>query len=324
MAGAAGSDLGRPLLTGSGPATALAASGKRIAAAAACDVRLLDVGSKPTLLKHFGYCREDAEDSAVFGLWLGRNTIAEEVYISPSPHGETFQLWAGPPGGTLREVGSDWGWTDSDVPPTYGCDRMVAAGGGVIAITPVANDLGDGLACATHTSTTITLRGALNRKLTIAGAWGALATNGRRVALVEYDESGKRTGQLAMIGVDGKRLAAPHFTAQDVKTASEGWLTPAGLFLASRRGIVGPNGRILVKAYANATVGEGRVVYNRAKLVRARRLKGGPDRVITRLPTLDVQFAAGSYGIVVMTGMESLHLAVYRIPWQTIDAVLPR
>jgi hypothetical protein len=323
-AGASESGLGRPLITGSGQATALAASGYRIAAAAACDVRVLDIGSKPRLLKRFGYCREDRFDSAAIGLWLGQHTIVEEIIISPSPHGETYQLWAGPPGGTLREVGSEWGWTDSDEPPTYGCDRMIAAGGRVVAITPVANNLGDGTACNGHTSTPVTLRGGVNRKLTLQGSWGALATNGKRVVLVEFDASGGRTGKLAMIGLAGSRLGVPQFGAKDVQSASQAWLTPVGLVLDSARGLVGPEGRLLLKRYSLVTVGEGRIVYALRRQLRVRRLKGGPDRLIMKLPTREVAIAAGSFGVALMTGTVGERLAVYRVPWRTIDRVLPR
>jgi hypothetical protein len=312
------------VITGPGQATALAAAGNRITAAAACDVRLLDIGSKPTLLRRFGFCLEARFDSAVIGLWLGRNTIVEEVIISPSPHGETYQLWAGAPGGTLHEVGSEWGWSDSSDSPTYGCDRMIAAGGAVVAITPVANDVGEGTSCAKHTSTTVTLRGAVDRKLAMTGAWGAVATNGKRIALVELDASGGRTGKLAMIGVDGRRLGAPRFSAKDVQSASQGWLTPGGLLLDSVRGLVGPGGRLLLKRYSFLTVGEGRVVYMLRKQLRVRRLTGGPDRLITKLPTGEAALAAGSFGVALMTGTIGERLAVYRIPWRTIDRLVPR
>jgi hypothetical protein len=287
-------------------------------------VRVLDIGSKPKLLKRVGFCREDRFDSAVFGLWLGTRTIVEETYISPSPHGEAYQLWSGPPGGTLHQIGSDWGWTDSDEPPTYGCDRMVAAGGGVVAVTPVANDLGEGTSCTSHTSTEVILKGALDRKVTVAGSWGAIATNGKRVALVGFDASGKRTGTLAMIDIAGHPLGVPRFTAQDVKSAFQGWLTPVGLFLLTRRGIVGPGSRLLVRGYSSTAIAEGRAVYTAGRNLRARRLKGGPDRLLLKLPDPDSELAAGSFGIAVMTGAISGHMAVYRIPWRTIDQTVPR
>jgi hypothetical protein len=275
-------------------------------------------------MKRFGYCREDPLESATIGLWLGKNTIAEENVLSPSPHGDSYELWAGPPGGTLHPVGGEWGWTDSGEPPTYGCDRMVAAGGGAVAITPVPNNLGDATACTGHATTQIVLKGAVDKKLTIAGAWGALATNGKRIALGGFDSGVKRTAELAVVDVDGRRLGAPHFAAADIQRAYRGWFTPAGLFLDTKRGLVGPNSRLLVKAYTDITIGEGRALYVRGRQLRGRRLKGGPDRMIMRLPLPDAYVAAGSFGVAVQTGAVSERNAVYRIPWRTVDRVLPR
>ena len=226
--------------------------------------------------------------------------------------------------GALHQIGGDWGWTDSDEPPTYGCGRMVAAGGGVVASAPVANDLGEGSACTGATSTKVTLAGAVNRTLTLAGAWGPIAANGKRVALVEFDSSGNRTGRLALVGTDGRRLGAPAVSATDVKGAYGAWLTPIGLFLDAKRGLVGPGGRVLLKRYVYVTIGEGRAIYVRGRLLRARRLKGGPDRLVTKLPEANPYVAAGAYGVAVMTGTVGERLAVYRIPWHTIDAILPR
>ena len=65
-------------------------------------------------------------------------------------------------------------------------------------------------------------------------------------------------------------------------------------------------------------------MYVRGRMLRARRLKGGPDRLIMKLPLPDSYVAAGSFGVAVQTGTVSEHAAVYRIPWRTIDTVLPR
>jgi hypothetical protein len=325
VAAASGSTLPPPLLEMADQGTALAGSGARVAAAATCDVRVADVGKKPRLLKRYGFCREDRFESATIGLWLGKNTVVEENILSPSPHGDGYELWVGPPGGALYQSGDEWGWTDSDPDnPTYGCDRMIGAGGGVVAISPVANNLGDGTSCTAHTSTPLVLKGAVDRKLTVPGAWGAIATNGKRVALVGFDSSGNRTGELAVIGVDGQRLAAPHVAKADVRSAAQGWFTPVGLFLDSKRGLVAPGGQVLVKRYAAITIGEGRAVYVRGRQLRARRLKGGPDKLVLKLPFSDSYVAAGSPGVAVLVGTVSSHSAVYRIPWRTIDAVVPR
>jgi len=286
-------------------------------------VRIFDGGAKAKVLKRYGFCQEDRFDSATIGLWLGRNLVVEENLISPSPHGDTYELWGGPPG-KLHQIGSEWGWTDSDEPPTYGCDRMVAAGSGVVAITPVANGLGDSTACTGRTSTQVILEGGLDRKLTVSGAWGAIATNGRRTALVGFDPSGNRTTQLAIIDASGRSLGVPRFSPKDIRNAFQGWFTPVGLFLDTNRGLIGPGSRLAVRPHSALTIGEGRAVYVRGRLLRVRRLKGGPDRVLLKLPDADDYVAAGSFGVAVMTGVTSAHMAVYRIPWRTIDRVLPR
>jgi len=324
VASASAGSLPPPLFRAAGQGTALASSGPRIAAAASCDVRVVDAGSKPTLVKRFGYCREDRFESATIGLWLGKNTIVEENVLSPSPHGDSYELWVGRPRGTLHQLGGEWGWTDSGEPPTYGCDRVVAAGGGVVAITPVPNNLGDATACTGHASTQIVLKGAVDKKLTIAGAWGVLATNGKRIALGGFDSSVKRTAELAIVDLDGRRLGTPHFAAGDVQRAYRGWFTPAGLFLDTKRGLVGPGSRLLVDGYSDITIGEGRAIYIRGRQLRGRRLKGGADRLIMKLPFPDSYVAAGTYGVAVQTGTVSERNAVYRIPWSTIDQVVPR
>ena len=43
-----------------------------------------------------------------------------------------------------------------------------------------------------------------------------------------------------------------------------------------------------------------------------------------KLPEANPYVAAGTYGVAVMTGTVGERLAVYRIPWHTIDAILPR
>ena len=65
VAGASGSSLPPPVFKAATQGTALASSGARITAAAACDVRVADVGKKPRLLKRYGFCREDRLDSAL-------------------------------------------------------------------------------------------------------------------------------------------------------------------------------------------------------------------------------------------------------------------
>ena len=127
-----------------------------------------------------------------------------------------------------------------------------------------------------------------------------------------------------MITIDGRRLGAPHFAAADIQTAYRGWFTPTGLFLDARRGLVGPGSRVLAGGYDDVTIAEGRAVYVRGRFLRVRRLTGGPDRLVLKLRRAGAYVAAGSLGIAVLTGTESSRSALYRIPWRTIDAVLPR
>jgi len=196
-------------LKAAGQATALAASGGRIAVASTCDVRVVDRGRKPRLLKPVGFCRgESRSDSAVLGLWLGRKTIVEQTIIAPSPHGETYQLWTGPVRESLDQLG-EWGTHDTDEPPSYGCDWSTAAGGGLVAMTRVPNMLGDEPVCTGITTSKILLRGTLKRQLSVPGSWWVLATDGKRIALGELDRSGTETGRLKVISVNGKQLATP-------------------------------------------------------------------------------------------------------------------
>jgi hypothetical protein len=322
--------LPRPLLRAEGQATALAASGGRIAVASTCDVRLVDQRKEPRLFKPVGFCRGEARpDSAVIGLWLGRKTIVEEVLIAPSPHGETHQLWVVPVRrGPLRELG-EWGYHDTSEPPGYGCDWSIAAGGGVVAMARAPNTLGDEPVCVGIKTSQIFLRGALDRRLSVAGSWGVLATDGKRIALRERDQSGTPTERLRVIGVNGTRLATPRFRAADAKRAVGGWFTRDGLFLYTRRGVVGPGSKLLanVDIAGSPTVGEGRLLYLRNRQVRVRRLRGGPDRKLLTLPTKhgeDAEIAAGSFGLAVMTGTISEKTTLYRIPWRTIDRTLPK
>ena len=288
-----------------------------------CDVRVVDGGARPKLLQRFGFCREDRFDSAVLGLWLGRKTIVEEIIISPSPHGEAYQLWSGPVGGTLHQIGGEWGWTDSDEPPTFGCDRMVAAGAGALAITPVVNNAGDGTSCATHTTTPVLLRGSLNRRLDVPGAWGALATNGKRIALAGFDSEGRRTSQLAVIGIDGRRLSSPQLRRQRHPDRVPRVVHARRLFLDTRRGLVGPGSRLLVGGYDDVTIAEGRAVYcAAASCACGDSRRPGPARPeapsCRRLCRRRVPGGRGT------DRNRKQSQRALPLPWRTIDAVLPR
>jgi hypothetical protein len=87
---------------------------------------------------------------------------------------------------------------------------------------------------------------------------------------------------------------------------------------------VGP-GWNLPRVYV-ATVAYGRVVYVRGNTLRVRPIRGGADRRVLALPGGSKLVAAGSFGVAlaVQRGSENPRTSVHRIPWRTIDAVLPR
>jgi hypothetical protein len=250
------------------------------------------------------------------------------VIDSPSPHGDTYTYWNGPrPAGPLRQVGGEWGWTDSDVPMGYGCAWSVVAGGGVVAAAQVPNPLAveQGLeskpACPAKSATSISLQGAARAQMTVAGSWELLATDGKRLALARLDAQGRRTGELSLVGLDGRTLAAPQADATALKTAYRAWLAPEGLVLASGRKLTGP-GWTIARADA-ATVGQGRVLYATGRSLRVRRIRGGADRPLVPLPAAaSILLAAGSFGLAVATGDGSGKVALYRLPWRTIDRTL--
>ena len=104
-----------------------------------------------------------------------------------------------------------------------------------------------------------------------------------------------------------------------VKTAFDGWLAPEGLVLDSRKGLVGPGWTI--RGTGAVTVGEGRVVYTRGRDLRVRRIRGGLDRVLLRLPAGEFDLAAGSFGIAIASP-PARGVKLYRLPWRTIDKTL--
>jgi hypothetical protein len=235
-----------PSLTVHGPLTALAASGPRVVVASYCDVFVADLvrGTKPVRVKAPGMCPADSI-AGVDGLWLGGSTIAAQLLDAPSPHGEDYTLWTGPPpAGPLRQLGDDWGWTDSAEPAGWGCAWSIAAGGGAVATAQIPNRLAvdEGLAdtpsCPLPVggSTRVQLQGATRAQLSVPGSWSVLATDGARVALAALDADALPTGQVALVGADGTRLATPALDPRAVKTALQGWLTARGLVLVTRKG----------------------------------------------------------------------------------------
>jgi len=326
VASAHASALPRPSFRLSWYPSALAAAGARVAVAAA-DCRILvaalAAGSKPVAVRAPQQCRDEESDVQLWDLRLGRAALAVTTIDAPSPHGESYALWTGPlPRGPLRQQGENWGWTDSDVPHTFGCAWSVAAGGGVIALAHVPNVLGPfETACPAGPSSKIILRGATPAELTVAGSWSILATDGRRIALARLDKVGRETGELALFDLHGKRLATPKVAPAVVRSAFQGWLAPEGLVLENGRGVSGPGWT--VRGVRAATVAEGRLLYLKGRTVRVRRLRGGADRALLRLPTSQALLAAGSFGLAIATGTDESS-TVFRVPWRTIDRTLPR
>jgi len=323
--------LPAPSFTVSGQATAFAAAGPRVAIASSCDVEVANLarGTRPVRVRPIGGdCKSDPEDTWVSDLRLGSTSIVATTDISPSPHGEGFTLWSGPLLGPLRDLG-EWSWTDSDVPSGSGCDWSIAAGGGAVALTKVPNRLGmdngpdTEPACPAGPTAAIRLQGAGRPQLTLPGSWKILATDGKRLALARLDDEGLPTGELQLVSVTGTRLATPRVAAADVKTASEGWLTPQGLVLDTRRGLVGPGWTVTgVGAYPTATVAEGRVFYLKRRTIRVRRIRDGADRALMLVPTVNASLGAGSFGLAVAIAGQS-RSTVHRVPWRTIDRTLP-
>jgi hypothetical protein len=270
----------------------------------------------------FGACRS-GDIAEVDALWLGRSRLVAEQLDAPSPHGEDYTLWSGPlPRGPLAALGDEeWGWRDDDDPSGYGCAATVVAGGGLIARADGPNDLGvDGVVrCANAATTVVHLVGGPRASLAVPGSWTPLATDGKRIALAGLDAGGGRTGALALVALDGTRLAPPRFAASAVAHAGRGWLVGQTLILETPSGISGPGWTI--RGAADGTVAEGRLLYRLGRVVRVRRLRDGADRALVRLPTANALLASGSFGLAVATGIAQ-RTTLYRVPWRTIDRVL--
>jgi hypothetical protein len=307
-----------------GHLAALAASGARVAVAADCAIFVSDFagGTKPSAIKasprHPTPCGEEHDAAWVDGLWLGKRTVAA-TFGFVDGHSQGYSLWTGPvPTGQLSQLGDDWGSTDLST-VGYGCVRAVAAGGGVIATTQVPNRLGDEPVCSRRTSTQVTLKGAVSAQIVVGGSWTLLATDGKRLLLARLDDQGVSTGEVSLVGMDGKSLATPRLNAATVKAATGGWLTPEGLVLRTK-GIEGP-GWTIARA-DEATVAEGRVIYLTGTVIRVRRIRGGPDRPLLMLPKKhDALIAAGAFGLAVAID-SARGTNVYRLPWRIIDQTL--
>ena len=329
--------LPEPSLTVPGALEGLAAAGSRVAALGYCDVRVAKLvkatkqKARPVRVRGLR-CGE----GFLSDIWLGRRSLVVELLEAESPHGEAYSLWKGPlPSGPVRQLHDYWAWTDSDPDePAYGCEGVVVAGGGVIASTQVPNRLGvehfvaEDPTCLSTGKTVIALDGAARARTTVQGSWTLLATDGKRLALSRLDREGRPTGELSLVGLAGNVLSKPRVSRATVRGAREGWLAREGLVLSTRTGLVGPGWAI--RAVYAATVGYGRVLYLRGNALRARRIRGGADRLVLTLPkgSQTKLVAAASFGVAVAvqtrTGNEGHRVSVYRIRWRIVDAVLPR
>jgi hypothetical protein len=306
----------------------LSGSGSRVAVVTSdCAVRVASFGHPAATVRAPAPCRDPEASVATDGVWLGRNAIVVQTIDSPSPHGDTYGIWAGPlPRGPLQRVGGDWGWTDSDVPGGYGCAWSVASGGGVVAMAKTPNALavlnGNDTkpVCPAGPTTQIRLLGTSPSSFAVRGSWSALATDGKRIALERLDANAVPTGELRLFASSGKRLATPRVAAPTIKAAFRAWLTPEGIVFATRSGVVTP--RWSVRERGDVTVGYGRVLYLKGRTLHVRRIRGGPNRTVATLPSSEALIAAGSFGVAIATGSDTT--SVYRIPWRTIDRVLPR
>ena len=326
-------------LTLKGNLESLAASGPTIAVATgranpglgdtdpSCAIQLFTFATAaPTAVRQPLPCENAtvSQDAEVNDLALARNQIGATMYDSPSPHGEAWSYWRGPrPSGPLRQAGGDWGYTDSDVPNGWGCAWAVASGGGVIAAAKMPNRLGvdngedKATSCPAGAATTVELSGASVAQVAVAGSWMPLATDGKQVVLAGLAD-GLRTGELVVVDLAGRRTHPPPVDPASVKAAYRGWLAPEGLVLMTGKGLVGPGWT--VPAAKDATVGQGRVVYRIGGTLRVRRIAGGADRPLLKLPAGSNLLAAGSFGVAIANGNSKVR--VYRLPWRTIDRTL--
>jgi hypothetical protein len=322
-----------PAFTVPGYGLVLTAAGARVGLASGCEVRVADLvrGSAPVRLRPVGDCATDPSESAVNDLWLGRARIVSEVTLAPSPHGSSSRIWAGPlPAGPLRPLSGEWGWAEEPgtAADVWGCDQAVVSGGGLVALAPVPNWLGvdagyaDKPTCRPKAATEIVLDGGVRNRLTVAGAWSVLATDGKRLLLAELAESGRKTGVVELVDLNGTRLPAPAVDVATAKAASGGWLTPDGAVLVTKRGISGPSWAIRDAGLGSPTLAEGRLFYRKGRTVRVRRVAGGVDRALVTLPLRNALLAAGSFGLAVAVVTDT-KTTVYRLPWRTIDRILP-
>jgi hypothetical protein len=341
--------LPAPSLTVTGRLQALTAAGRYAVVATqtragACAVSVADLirGGRTRQLSGPQVCRAGGGDAVVADLWLGKRTILAEAIDSPSPHGDSYSLWTAPlAGGAFTSFGDGWGWSDSDGDGpsgqgSLGCADTVGAGGGTIALASGPNLLGSleiggpGVdSCLPGSDGAPTYVHYLDGSLpdaTVPGAWSVLATDGTSVLLAALGGDGKPSGQLSLRTLDGAPTSIPAVPAGLVAKALRTWIAPEGLVLQSvNRVSAWPahGAHWTVGNAQDAAVAEGRVAYLKGRVLHVRRIADGADRQLVVLPVgSDGLVAAGSFGIVVATGQKG-NTALYRVPWRTVDRVLP-
>jgi hypothetical protein len=341
-AGGARLTLPPPVYTADSYTGALAAAGNRAVVGLVCTVAVLDFSSaaRPVRVGANGGCSSDPEDAVVEGVWIGRSGLTVAVDDSPSPHGDDYTVTTGPlPAGPLRQVG-EYSVRDDNGPDqaAAGCAWTVAAGGGLVVRAPVPNRLGIewGLdtapACAAGAVTRLTLDGAGSAVLAIPGSWAVLATDGKRIVLAALSPAGLATGRVELVDLEGKVLRS---LSEPVSALGEGsladagypqaWLTPGGLVLSTRTGLVGPGWKVTTPVRSpEATVGEGRLFYLVHRTLYVTRLDTGKPKPLLVVPYGSVSIAAGSFGLAIAVYNQDRQpsVSLYRVPWRDVDRVM--
>ena len=252
---------------------------------------------------------------------LSRTSVGARVVYSPSPHGDKWSYWQSRrPSGALAKVG-EWGWKDSDDPANHGCAIAAVAGGGTIAWARIPHSLDDTAkpACPASASTVVRyVNGPLTR-LAVPGSWEPFAVDGTRIALARLDAAGRRTGELELFDENGNAVEFDQPDPPIIRRGVQAWLAPEGMVVRWPHRIWGVRRETAARA---ATVGHGRVIYVQGRSLRVRRIAGGPDRMLARLPAGDVLVAAGSLGVIVALDQGGGTIRLYRLPWPTVDQTL--
>jgi len=136
--------------------------------------------------------------------------------------------------------------------------------------------------------------------------------------------------RLALDNFGGKTPACARAAGQNATTRitlRSGWLVPGALILRTGGQIqacaTGKRSWTIAGMQGeSATVASGRLLYVHGTTPRVRRISDGRDRLLAALPAARAKVAAGSFGLAVALDKRG-SAEVYRLPWRTIDAVLP-